>query len=138
MLFYNHHPQKAGSGLPDACQARRTRTWSFGMEKGSTRMRTWRNVASAALAVALVFVSTGCAYMHVQMPMGSNFDNTQLGSKEGRASSYSVLWLVAWGNSGTKAAATQGDIKIIRCADTEVKCVLLGIYSRVTTVVYGD
>ena len=101
-------------------------------------MKTWRSMAAVGLVVALVLITTGCAYMHVQMPMGNNFDNTQLGAKEGRASSYSVLWLVAWGDSGTKAAATQGDIKIIRCADTEVKCVLLGIYSRVTTVVYGD
>ena len=88
--------------------------------------------------MALVLTTSGCAYMHVQRPLGTNFDNTQLGSKEGRSNAYSVLWLVAWGDSGTKSAATQGNIKVIRYADTEVKSVLLGLYSRVTTVVYGD
>jgi len=101
-------------------------------------MKPVKNIAACGLAAALVYIASGCAYMHVQRPLGTNFDNTQLGSREGRSNSYSVLWLVAWGDAGTKAAATQGDIKIIRHADTEVKCVLLGLYSRITTVVYGD
>ena len=101
-------------------------------------MNTWKSIAGCGLTAALVLIATGCAYMHVQMPLDTNFDATQLGSKEGRANSYSVLWLLAWGDAGTKAAATQGGIRIIRHADTEVKLVLLGLYSRVTTVVYGD
>jgi hypothetical protein len=101
-------------------------------------MRTWKSLVAVGAAAVLVFAVTGCVYMHVQTPMGNNFDNTQLGSKEGRASSYAILWLVAWGDSGTKAAATQGDIKTIRWADNEVKSVALGAYVRVTTVVYGD
>ena len=104
-------------------------------------MRTMnvRNIlAAAGLAAMLICFSTGCAYIHVQWPLGTNFDNTQLGSKEGRSNSYSVLWLLAWGDAGTKAAATQGNIKIIRYADTEVKSVVFGLYSRITTVVYGD
>lgn len=101
-------------------------------------MRTWRSRVAGGLAAALVVVASGCAYMHVQLPLDTNFDNTQLGAKEGRSSSYAVLWLFAWGDAGAKAAATQGGIKVIRHADTEVESVLLGIYSRVTTVVYGD
>jgi len=101
-------------------------------------MKTWKIMAAGGLAAAFLFIASGCAYMHVQMPMDTNFDNTQLGAKEGRSNSYSVFWLLAWGDAGTKAAATQGDIKIIRHADSEVKSVLFGIYSRVTTVVYGD
>jgi hypothetical protein len=102
------------------------------------RMKVWKVLSAASLAAALVFSASGCAYMHVQRPLGNNFDNTQLGTREGRSSCYSVLWLFAWGDAGAKAAATQGNIKVIRHADTEVKSVLLGIYSRVTTVVYGD
>ena len=101
-------------------------------------MRTWKTLTVGPLIASLVFMASGCAYMHIQRPLDTNFDTTQLGSKEGRSNAYSVLWLFAWGDAGTKAAATQGDIKIIRHADTEVKSVLLGIYSRVTTVVYGD
>ena len=101
-------------------------------------MKTWRSIAAGGLATALVLIGSGCAYMHVQTPLDTNFDSTQLGSKEGRSSAYSVLWLFAWGDAGSKAAAKQGDIKVIYHADTEVKSVLLGIYSRLTTVVYGD
>jgi TRL-like protein family len=101
-------------------------------------MRTLKHIVFCILATALVLISPGCAYMHVQRPLGTNFDNTQLGTKEGRSNAYSLLWLVAWGDAGTKTAAKQGDIKVIRYADTEVKSVLLGLYSRVTTVVYGD
>ena len=69
-------------------------------------MRTWKSIAAGGLAAALIFIAaSGCAYMHVQMPMGTNFDNTQLGTREGRSDSYSILWLVAWGDAGTKAAA---------------------------------
>ena len=95
-------------------------------------------MASCGLAVALVGLASGCMYMNVQRPLDTNFDNTQLGLKEGRASAYAVLWLVAWGDAGTKAAATQGNITVIRHADNETKLVLFGLYSRNTMVVYGD
>lgn len=86
----------------------------------------------------VIMVLNGCAYLHTQRPLSVNYDKTELGTKEGRASSYSLLWLVAWGNAGTKAAAENGGITSIDCADTEVVSVLLGLYTRVTTVVYGN
>ena len=98
------------------------------------RKTRWLLLALAALWLS----SSGCAYMHVQAPLDTNFDATQLGSKEGRSHSYSVLWLVAWGDAGSKAAARQGGITTIRQADTEMKSVLFGLYTRMTTVVYGD
>lgn len=101
-------------------------------------MNSWKRMIAASLLAAAILLAPGCAYMHVQTPLDTNFDATQLGAREGRSHAYSVLWLFAWGNAGTKAAATQGDIKVIRHADTEVKSVLFGLYSRMTTVVYGD
>lgn len=101
-------------------------------------MTSGRRNALGVLLAAAVLLAQGCAYMHVQTPLDTNFDATQLGAKEGRSHAYSVLWLFAWGDAGTKAAATQGNLKVIRHADTEVKSVLFGLYSRVTTVVYGD
>ena len=101
-------------------------------------MKLWKHVVTGSVAAALIFVSSGCAYMHVQRPLDTNFSSTPLGSKEGRADSYSLLWLVAWGDAGTRAAAMQGGIKTIHYADTDMKSILLGAYTRVTTVVYGD
>lgn len=81
---------------------------------------------------------SGCVYSNVQGPLGTEFNKTELGTKKGQSSSYIVLWLVAWGDSGTKAAAENGEIKVIRHADTKLLFLLFGIYTRVTTVVYGD
>ena len=101
-------------------------------------MKNLKRLTVVGLAAALVCITSGCAYMNVQRPLGTNFDNTQIGAKEGRSSAYSVLWLLAWGDAGAKAAATDGNIKTIRYADTQTKSVLLGLYSRITTIVYGD
>ena len=80
----------------------------------------------------------GCAYSHIKSPLDTNFENTVLGSKTGRASTHSVLWLFAWGDGGTKAAAEEGGITTITHADLEYYVVLFGVYAQVTTVVYGD
>jgi len=97
-----------------------------------------QRVVVLTLMVTLLILANGCAYMHTQMPLSVEYHKTELGTKVGRASSYSVLWLVAWGDSGTKAAAENGNMKVIECADREVKVVLFGLYTRATTVVYGD
>jgi hypothetical protein len=70
--------------------------------------------------------------------MDRDFNNTQLGSKEGVSSAETVLYLVSWGDSGTKAAANNGDIKTIMHADQRVFSVFFGLYTKVSTVVYGD
>ena len=92
-------------------------------------------ICAVLLAASL---SAGCAYTNIRRPLGQEFDKTELGTKEGQSHARSVLWLVAWGDAGTKAAAENGGIKIIRHADTEVYSILLGLYTRLTTVVYGD
>ena len=86
----------------------------------------------------VILAVQGCAYSHVQGPLDINFDNTDLGSKIGRSHNRSVLWLVAWGDGGTKAAAEDGGITVIKHADLETFVILFGVYSRFTTVVYGD
>lgn len=88
------------------------------------------------LAVALLLQA--CAYSHVQRPLDTDYDNTTLGNKVGRAHIQSLLWLFAWGDGGSKAAADDGAITIIRHADTETTIILFGLYSKITTVVYGD
>jgi hypothetical protein len=82
--------------------------------------------------------SPGCIYMKVQRPHDKNFDQTELGAKVGKSELKSVLWLFAWGDAGTKAAADDGEITVINHADVEYFTILLGLYGRITTVVYGD
>jgi hypothetical protein len=76
--------------------------------------------------------------MHVQQPMDQNFNATELGTKEGRSKTRSVLWLFAWGDGGTKRAAENGGITVIRHADFELRSYLFGLYFEATTIVYGD
>ena len=97
-----------------------------------------RKVLCILSLVAVVLFSTGCAYTDIQMPMDKNFDKTELGTKEGEASSHTVLYLVAWGDSGSKAAASEGEVKTIQHADRKIFSVLFGLYTRITTVVYGE
>ena len=87
---------------------------------------------------AVAALATGCAYTRIQRPFDMDFNQTDLGSKEGRSHTYTVLWLVSWGDAGTRAAAEDGDIKVIKHADVEYYSLLFGLYTRVTTVLYGD
>ncbi len=83
-------------------------------------------------------VLSGCVYLDATIPLDKDLDKTQLGSKIGEASTYCILWLVAWGDSGAKAAADNGHITTITHADKHVYSVFFGTYTRETTIVYGD
>lgn len=100
-------------------------------------MKGIRKGATISLLLGSLLVS-GCVYTNIQRPLGTEYHQTELGAKTGEANSYSLLWLFAWGNAGTKAAAEEGKLKVIRHADIKVFSLLFGLYARVTTVVYGD
>ena len=84
------------------------------------------------------FLIAGCVYTHVLTPYDRNLDKTTLGQKTGKASMQSVLWLVAWGDASTAAAAKQGGITTLNQMDMEFLNVMFGIYTKTTTIVYGD
>ncbi len=91
-----------------------------------------------ACVMMLTFVTSGCIYMKVQRPHDKDYDRTELGTKIGKSELKSFLWLVAWGDAGTKAAADNGGITVIKHADVEYYVLLMGLYTRLTTVLYGD
>ena len=98
-------------------------------------------VIRTVCAVALVLISimlSGCLYSHVTIPLSIHLNKTDLGHKKGEASIYSVLWLVAWGDAGAAAAAENGEITTMTHMDRELYGILFGIYTRTTTIVYGD
>lgn len=95
-------------------------------------------VIRTIIMLAAAILLQGCLYTKIQMPMDRDFDSTNLGSKEGRSDIKSVLYLVSWGDGGTRAAAEQGSIKTITHADREVFSIFFGSYTRITTIVYGD
>jgi hypothetical protein len=81
---------------------------------------------------------SGCIYAHVLSPLDMNVDKTTLGQKMGKASSYSVLGLVAWGDASAAAAAKGGGIATINHMDHEFLNIFFGFYTESTTIVYGD
>lgn len=89
------------------------------------------------VVVAMVLLS-GCFYTHVKQPLDTNVDKTILGEKSGKSTSYSVLWSAAWGDAGTAAAAKNGGVSKINHMDREIYSVFFGIYTEMTTIVYGD
>ena len=89
-------------------------------------------------AMVVMFLLTGCLYTHVMTPYDVNLDKTVLGQKTGKASMYSVLGLVAWGDASSAAAAKQGNIKTMNHMDKEFLNIVFGIYTETTTIVYGD
>ena len=80
----------------------------------------------------------GCLYTNVLTPFDTNLDKTVLGQKKGEASNQSILWLVAWGDASTAAAAKQGGLTTVNHMDREVLFVMFGLYAKTTTIVYGD
>ncbi len=96
---------------------------------------------SVLMVMMLAFVSislAGCLYSHVTLPYGTELNKTELGHKKGTSSMYSVLWLFAWGDAGAAAAAKNGEITTLTHMDREVYAILFGIYTRQTTIVYGE
>jgi len=86
----------------------------------------------------LLLALSSCAYVHTRSPYDDTLDNTEIGSKLGRSSNHSLLWLVAWGDGSYAAAARDGNIKVMKHADVEVVSVLMGAYVKRTILVYGD
>ncbi len=88
--------------------------------------------------VLLLLLAPACVYTNVVTPLDQDLNPTVLGDKIGRADSYSVLWLVAWGDRGTHAAAEAGGITTVHHMDIQNLVVLFGLWTRQTTIVYGE
>lgn len=97
-----------------------------------------KSVRAMTLGIMASLVLSGCLYAHVKAPYDTDLDRTELGNKVGRSYTYSLLYLFAWGDGGTAAAAKEGGITTVNHMDIEVFSILFGLYSKTTTIVYGD
>lgn len=98
------------------------------------KTRGWMALPAAAAALLLA----GCLYSNITAPLSTDMNRTSIGKKEGRASAHSVLWLVSWGDAGAAAAARNGGLSTINHMDVQIRNILFGLYTRETTIVYGD
>lgn len=98
-------------------------------------------VAASLMAVAL----TGCVIAPVMPPRGliytdqkaPLFSGGKPGSKVGKSSAHSILFLVGWGDGGLAKALEDGGISEVRHTDYRVENYLL-FYQKYTTIVYGE
>jgi hypothetical protein len=97
-----------------------------------------RKLKKLILGSFLLSSLNSCIYTNVKFPLDRDVWETKIGSKVGTASSHTILWLVAWGDSGTKAAAENGGLTVVNHLDMGVKMYLFGVYSRTDTIAYGD
>ncbi len=98
-------------------------------------MRILLMIALLALAV---FFCTGCLYTNIRTPYDLDLDKTALGPSSGEANIHSVLWLISWGDAGVADAAMDGGLTQVNHMDMEFLNILFGLYTRTTTVVYGE
>ena len=92
---------------------------------------------ASLLGLALLALP-GCIYANVRVPLDTDLNQTKLGAKRGEAHNQEILGLVAWGDASTQAAAANGGITVLNHADEEIFSILGIVYSKTTTIVYGD
>ncbi len=97
-----------------------------------------RKALGSAFLGSMFLFTSACVFTDVKIPLDVNLEETQLGTKTGESTSQGVLWMVAWGDSGTQAAAQNGGITTLLHADQKIFSILFGLYSKQTTVVYGN
>ena len=93
--------------------------------------------AGGVTTFAPVIPPTGLAVSSISAPLDVNVDKTTLGSKTGESSAACVLSMVSWGDASTAAAARNGGLRVINHADYRSTNILF-LYTKYTTVVYGD
>lgn len=97
-----------------------------------------KTIALLIIFILAAFTLAGCLYTHITIPLSTELNNTELGHKQGESSTYSAIWLFAWGNGGAASAAKNGGITVMTHMDRAVFSILFGIYTHTTTIVYGD
>jgi hypothetical protein len=95
-----------------------------------------------ALVLFLTLLLSGCAalYTDIKTPLPPLCTNTdaQNSTHVGKASCASYVWIVALGDCSVQAAMQNGGISKVHHVDSEINSYFLGIYTKFTTVVYGE
>lgn len=109
-------------------------------------------MARKFLATIAIFASSlllhGCYTAPIETPPGilfsdisstvsTDMNRTPVSVAEGRARSYSVLGIIAWGDSSLTAAAREGKLKYVTHLDFEYYNILF-CYQRFTLVARGE
>ena len=94
-------------------------------------------VGCAGQYVAPVRPPLGFAFTNVNAPIQTEFNRTPVAMNKGEASTANILGLFAWGDASVKAAVEDGKLRTVHFVEYSMLSVL-GIYSKFTTVAYGE
>lgn len=94
-------------------------------------------VGCAGLVNAPVNPPPGLLFCNYRAPLDTGLDQPDLGSKKGESYCECYLGLFTFGDASRRAAMENGGISKVTYADYEMQNIL-GVYSKFTTIVYGD
>lgn len=75
-------------------------------------------------------------FSNFKAPLSTEFDKTEIGTKVGKASTYSFLGLISVGDAGIQEAARNGHITKVNHADYEHFNFL--VFQKTSVFVYGE
>lgn len=99
-------------------------------------------VLRMVLVMVLALSISGCALLYndlkTPLPSLSVEASTQTRTQVGTSSCASYVWVVALGDCSVEAAMKNGSVSKVHHVDAEFKSYFFGIYTKFTTVVYGE
>jgi hypothetical protein len=99
-------------------------------------------VLNLALVLLTSLSLSGCAMLYndlkTPLPSLGITADTQARTSVGKASCASYVWVVSTGDCSVEAAMKNGGITKVHHVDAEVQSYVFGIYTKFTTVVYGE
>ena len=107
-----------------------------------------RKLMLVVAVCGVLLFSTGCAYRTPVMPpagvlfsdfkapLGSEYTGQSVETKQGQASSFSVLCLFAFGDCSLQAAAKEGRLSTITHCDYSYLNVM-GVFQKFTIIAHG-
>jgi hypothetical protein len=92
------------------------------------------------LFLAFLLIGCGVLYTDIKTPLPKLAINTDASARGhvGKASCESYVWVVSLGDCSVQAAMENGGVSKVHHTDSEFKSYFFGIYSKFTTVVYGE
>lgn len=103
-------------------------------------IRKFPAVCALVLILSFSLIGCGALYTNIKTPLPQLSVNpdSQARTRIGEASCTSYVWVVALGDCSVQEAMQQGNISKVHHVDSEFKSYFFGIYTKFTTVVYGE
>jgi hypothetical protein len=93
-------------------------------------------LASCAPNIKAPIIPPTGAFTYMTSPYSAESDGT-IGDRMGESTCIGVLWLFGFGDCSIEAAAEEGNLKQINYVSYDITNIL-GIYTSMTTIAYGE